>query len=87
MPLPAEPLTKASCNAGALAVAEGQADAAVISSYALPLLEGCDVIDKGVLRVLGRTKPVPFVTVFATESLPPEAKRAKARPGIEKLVD
>jgi len=53
-----------SCNAGALAVAEGDARAAAISSYAMPLLEGCGTIDKGTLRVLARTDPVPFVGVF-----------------------
>ncbi len=55
-----------SCTAGALAVAEGDADAAVISDYAALLLDGCDGIDKGALRVIGRTLPLPFITVFAT---------------------
>lgn len=71
-PLPAQVQTKPSCNEAALAVVEGQADAAVISSYAMPLLEGCDVIDKGALRVLARTRPVPFVAVFATASVAAE---------------
>ena len=43
--------------------------AAVISSYAAPLLEGCGTIKKGDLRVVGETKPVPFVAAFATSSL------------------
>lgn len=43
--------------------------AAVISSYAAPLLEGCGTIKKGDLRVVGETKPVPFVAAFATKSL------------------
>jgi outer membrane protein assembly factor BamB len=55
-----------SCTAAALAVAEGRADATVISSYAAPLLDGCDGVNKGALQVIGRTAPVPFVTVFAT---------------------
>ena len=42
--------------------------AAVISSYAQPLLEGCGTIKKGDLRVLAKTKPVPFVTLFAAEA-------------------
>lgn len=43
--------------------------AAVISSYAAPLLEGCGTIKKGDLRVVGETKPVPFVAAFATDQL------------------
>ena len=43
--------------------------AAVISSYAQPLLEGCGTIKKGDLRVVGQTTPVPFVTVFFADSL------------------
>jgi outer membrane protein assembly factor BamB/ABC-type phosphate/phosphonate transport system substrate-binding protein len=43
--------------------------AAVISSYAAPLLEGCGTIKKGDLRVVGETKPVPFVAAFATKLL------------------
>jgi outer membrane protein assembly factor BamB len=46
--------------------------AAVISSYASPLLEGCGTIKKGDLRVIGETKPVPFVAAFATNSLSKE---------------
>ena len=43
--------------------------AAVISSYAEPLLEGCGKIKKGDLRVIGESKPVPFITLFAEASL------------------
>jgi len=43
--------------------------AAVISSYAMALLEGCGTIDKGDLRVIGETDPLPFVTVFAAASV------------------
>ncbi|MBA4106249.1 MAG: hypothetical protein C0485_10865 [Pirellula sp.] len=43
--------------------------AAVISSYAAPLLEGCGTIKKGDLRVIGETDEVPFVAAFATKSL------------------
>ena len=52
-----------------MAVVEKEADAAVISSYAMPLLEGCGTIDKGSLRLVGSTDPVPFITVFATNAL------------------
>ena len=67
LPLPAVPETRATCNQTGLAVLEKQADAGVISSYAMALLEGCGTIDKGALRVIGRTAPVPFITVFATQ--------------------
>lgn len=49
--------------------------AAVISSYAAPLLEGCGTIKKGDLRVIGETKPVPFVAAFATNSLNDEDQK------------
>jgi ABC-type phosphate/phosphonate transport system substrate-binding protein len=38
--------------------------ASVISSYAAALLEGCRKIEKGAIRIIGETEPVPFVTVF-----------------------
>jgi ABC-type phosphate/phosphonate transport system substrate-binding protein len=44
--------------------------AGVISCYAMALLEGCGTIDKGSLRVIGQTQPVPFVTAFVTERVP-----------------
>ena len=69
IPVPEPLLTKPACSAAALAVVEKEADAAVISSYAMPLLEGCGTIDKGSLRLVGQTDPVPFITVFATNSL------------------
>jgi len=61
-----------SCSDGAAKVVElsGKTQiAAVISSYAAPLLEGCGTIKKGDLRVVGRTKPVPFVTAFTTNTV------------------
>jgi len=69
LPVPAKPLTSSSCSEAALAVVEKEADAAVISSYAMPLLEGCGTVDKGSLRIVGRTDPVPFIGVFATERI------------------
>jgi ABC-type phosphate/phosphonate transport system substrate-binding protein len=44
--------------------------AGVISSYAQPLLEGCGNIQKGDLRVIGESKPVPFVSVFFNRQMP-----------------
>jgi outer membrane protein assembly factor BamB len=64
-----------SCTAAALTVAEGQADAAVIPAYAAPLIDGCDGVAKGTLRVVGRTSPVPFITVFATGKVTQAAER------------
>ena len=74
--LPAQTDRAQSCNEAALAVVENDADAAVISSYALPLLEGCDTIDKGSLRIIGTTGPVDFITVFATENITPNEETA-----------
>jgi len=53
--------------------------AAVISSYAQPLLEGCGTIKKGDLRVVGETEEVPFITAFVNSSLSqPEQQNLKA---------
>jgi ABC-type phosphate/phosphonate transport system substrate-binding protein len=67
VPAPAKILLSPSCNSAAMAVVEKEADGAVVSSYAMPLLEGCGTIDKGALRIVGRTAPVPFIGVFATD--------------------
>jgi ABC-type phosphate/phosphonate transport system substrate-binding protein len=56
--------------------------AAVISSYAQPLLEGCGTIKKGDLRVVGKTSPVPFVTVFAAGTLA-EDERTKVQTALD----
>ena len=48
--------------------------AAVISDYARVLLEGCHTVPAGSLRVIGKTDPVPFITVFATDEMPPELR-------------
>ena len=61
------------CSDGASIVVEaGPAGnvASVISSYARPLLEGCGTIQKGDLRVIGETRPVPFIVAFAGTDLP-----------------
>ncbi|HLJ10551.1 MAG TPA: PhnD/SsuA/transferrin family substrate-binding protein [Planctomycetaceae bacterium] len=60
------------CSDGAETILELGADvraATVISSYAAPLLEGCGHVKKGDLRVIGTTKPVPFVTAFVSSKL------------------
>jgi len=70
--LPEQKETFPSCAEAGLAAVESDfkpGTAAVISSYAIALLEGCGTIDKGDLRVIGETDPLPFVTVFATETV------------------
>ncbi len=56
---------------------------ALISSYAKPLLEGCGTVEKGALRVVGETKPVPFVEAFITEQVKP-AERAEIAAAVMK---
>lgn len=66
------------CSDGACQVVElgdGHKTAAVISSYAAPLLEGCGTIKKGDLRVIGETKQVPFVTAFVATRLEDSLKK------------
>jgi ABC-type phosphate/phosphonate transport system substrate-binding protein len=48
--------------------------AAVISSYAAPLLEGCGNIKKGDLRIVAESKPVPFITAFVNHTVATEAR-------------
>ncbi|MHC4691268.1 MAG: PhnD/SsuA/transferrin family substrate-binding protein [Planctomycetota bacterium] len=75
VPIPKQIETSSSCSTAAVAVLEKDADAAVISSYALALLEGCSTIDKGDLRVVGQTSAVPFITVFATDAVSREDEK------------
>lgn len=66
---PARPEVRNGCTDAALAALEAPGPAAaVISSYAVATLEGCGTIEQGALRVVGKTAPVPFITVFATEA-------------------
>ena len=69
--------TSAACSDGATLILELTDDvraAAVISSYAAPLLEGCGTVKKGDLRVVATTAPVPFITLFLSESLPQDQR-------------
>jgi len=73
----------ASCSVCATKTLElsgsGEKVCGVVSSYAVPLLEGCGTIKKGDLKVIGKTDPVPFIAVFACGSVPAEIqKRIKA---------
>jgi ABC-type phosphate/phosphonate transport system substrate-binding protein len=70
--LPGKLETADGCDTGATRILElpaGQLGAAVISSYAKPLLEGCGTVPKGALRVVGTTEPVAFVTAFVSDKL------------------
>lgn len=77
-PSPA-PLLADTCTAAALAVSKGEADAAVISDYAWPLLSACGAVDSDALRIVGHTAPVPFIGVFATAPLSPSDEAALRR--------
>ena len=75
--VPDELSIDSACSEGAAKVVDrgpGGKSAAVISSYAAPLLEGCGTIEKGDLRVLAKTEPVPFVTAFVNDELPAETQ-------------
>ncbi len=80
--LPAKLDTCPTCSEGATKVVEetkaGKKVAAVISSYAHPLLEGCGTIKKGELRVIAETDPVPFIGAFATDLPAAECSKVKA---------
>lgn len=58
-----------SLDAAALLLADGETDAAVVSEFLPPLLEGCGKLERGSVVVIGRTAPVPFIRVFATDSM------------------
>ena len=58
--------TVSACTLAAAALVAGKADAAVISSYAEPLLAGCHVIEPGALRIIGSTKPIEFIAAYST---------------------
>ncbi len=70
--LPEQRETTQACSEGACQVLDlrgSERAAAVISSYAKPLLEGCGTIKKGELKVIGETEPVPFIGAFVTEAV------------------
>lgn len=52
------------------------APVAVIPAYGPVLLTGCGSVRKGELRVIGTTAPVPFITVFVSESVPAAKQQA-----------
>lgn len=81
VPLPSTLEVFPACSNAATRLVEldpGVKAAAVISSYAGPLLEGCGTIKKGDLRVIGASEPVPFVVAFVHAALP-ESEQAAIR--------
>lgn len=72
LPVPTVRETYPSCSNAASKLMELKASenaVAVISSYAEPLLAGCGAVKKGDLRVIARSKPIPFITAFADATL------------------
>lgn len=68
-----------SCSTAAKKLTEFQPSkkvAAVISSYAGPLLEGCGTIKKGDLKIVGESESVPFISAFVDSSLSDEVRDA-----------
>jgi ABC-type phosphate/phosphonate transport system substrate-binding protein len=71
--------TVPTCGAGAtrlIELAPGAHAAAVISSYAVPLLEGCGTVKKGDLRVIAQTGEVPFISAFVPADMDAELREA-----------
>src|SRR5437868_5309289 len=71
----AKPEQRGSFNEAALDMLDSQLSpppVAVIPSYALRLLEGCGSVKPGNLKVIGETKPVPFITLFVSDTIPAE---------------
>jgi len=63
--LDAELRQGASYYEGVFALADGEAAAAVIGDYALPLLESCGKIEKDSLVPIAHGEPRPFIVAFA----------------------
>ena len=75
---PAAPEKRASYSDAALDVLDSQltpAPAAVIPTYALRLLQGCGSVKPGELKAIGKTEPVPFITVFLGDNIPVEKEQ------------
>ncbi|MFT4689187.1 MAG: outer membrane protein assembly factor BamB [Limisphaerales bacterium] len=61
-----------SIDSAALMVHDGEADAAVVSDFLPPLLEGCGKLEKGTIEVIGSTGEIPFIRIFAADSISSE---------------
>jgi len=64
-----------SMDAAALAMSDGESDAAVVSAFMPVLLEGCGKLEIGSTRILAETGPTPFIRVFATEQVSAEQEQ------------
>lgn len=82
VPVPGKIEFRETCNQSCAEVAESKADVAVVSSYAMPLVEGCGTIGKGELKVIGRTADVPFIALYASDQFP-----AASLPALEKALE
>jgi len=90
VPVPKELETSPSCSTAAdelMKLAPDAKAAAVISSYAQPLLAGCGTIKKDDLRVVGRTADVPFITAFTTAALASERVDAIANALLDSAME
>ena len=86
VPVPGQREVFGACSQAATQLVELEPSvkaAAVISSYAEPLLEGCGAIEKGDLRVIGTSEEVPFVTAFVRQDLPESLQKAIAKSLLE----
>jgi len=75
---PAQIESRATATEAALDVLDSTASpppVAVIPAYALPLIEGCGTARPGDLKVLARTAPAPFITVFLSTDCPADLAR------------
>lgn len=74
--LPADVEIASTCGLAAKKILDSPDEkiAAVISSYAIPLLEGCGTINKGDLRVIGETEPTHFISAFICADLDHELR-------------
>ena len=65
---------------------QGQKAVAVVSSSSQPLLEGCGIVRKGEVRVIGATAPVPFVMAFVNDRLPARERKTLTRAAAGRKV-
>jgi len=83
LPPPEPPTTRDTGGAAVSEVLRGEADAALVSRYALPLLIGCGAVGNDDLRVVGHTAAVPFIALLATARFP----RALCVPIVNALAE
>lgn len=75
---PAAAEKRATYSDAALDVLDSQSTphpVAVVPSYAVRLLEGCGSVKPGELKVIGKTQPLPFITVFVADNISPKKEQ------------